>query len=87
MAVEREFQDRGLGSLLIKTAIDYTCIKGKHVLTVKTYGGMDYEPYMKTFEFYKKQGFHLYEVMENYKPFEGQPAAIFIKYLNCDLTL
>ncbi|MCE4620422.1 MAG: GNAT family N-acetyltransferase [Desulfurococcales archaeon] len=83
LAVEKGFQGRGLGTLLLRAAESYACSKGKPVLTVKTYGGMDYEPYLETLAFYKKKGFKLYEVVEEYKPFNGQPAAILIKTLDC----
>ncbi|MCE4605151.1 MAG: hypothetical protein F7C08_01280 [Desulfurococcales archaeon] len=42
------------------------------MLTVKTYGG-DYEPYQKTPNLYKSTGFKLYELINNYTGFEGQP--------------
>ncbi|MEB2837136.1 MAG: GNAT family N-acetyltransferase [Desulfurococcales archaeon] len=83
LAVERGFQGRGLGSLLLEAAEDYACSRGKHVLAVKTYGGMDYEPYMRTLRFYGSRGFKLYGVIDEYKPFGGQPAAILIKRLDC----
>lgn len=83
LAVDRGFRGRGLGTALVEAAEAYACSRGKPVLTVKTYGGMDYEPYLETLNFYKKRGFRLYEVIEDYKPFGGQPAAILIKTLNC----
>ncbi len=83
LAVEKEYQGRGAGSLLIEASEEYACSKGKPVLTVKTYGGMDYEPYMRTIQFYRKTGFGLYEIIDSYKPFGGQPAAIFVKHVLC----
>ena len=83
LAVEKGYQGHGIGSLLVKAAENYACSKGKLVLTVKTYGGMDYEPYMRTIQFYKNNGFSLYEIIDSYKPFGGQPAAIFIKNASC----
>ncbi len=83
LAVERGFQGQGLGSLLLEAAEDYACSRGKPVLTVKTYGGMDYEPYLRTLRFYRSRGFKLYEVIDEYKPFGGQPAAILLKRLDC----
>ncbi len=83
LAVERSFHGRGIGSLLVKTAEDYACKRGKPVLTVKTYGGMDYQPYIKTLQFYMNKGFRLYEIINNYQPFSGQPAAILVKVLKC----
>ncbi len=83
LAVEKEYQGRGIGSLLVEASEEYACSKGKPVLTVKTYGGMDYEPYMRTIQFYRKTGFGLYEIIDSYKPFGGQPAAIFVKHVSC----
>ncbi|MEB3759127.1 MAG: GNAT family N-acetyltransferase [Desulfurococcales archaeon] len=83
LAVEKEYQGRGIGSLLVEASEKYACSKGKPVLTVKTYGGMDYEPYMRTIQFYRKTGFGLYEIIDSYKPFGGQPAAIFVKHVSC----
>jgi len=83
LAVEKGFHGKGLGTLLLGAAEAYACSKGKPLLTVKTYGGMDYEPYLETMAFYKKNGFKLYEVIEEFKPFNGQPAAILIKTLTC----
>ncbi len=83
LAVEKEYQGRGIGSLLIEASEEYACSKGKPVLTVKTYGGMDYEPYMRTIQFYRKTGFNLYEIIDSYKPFGDQPAAIFVKHVSC----
>jgi len=83
LAVEKEYQGRGIGSLLVEASEKYACSKGKPVLTVKTYGGMDYEPYMRTIQFYRKTGFGLYEIIDSYKPFGGQPAAIFVKHVLC----
>ena len=54
----------------------YVCRIDKSILTVKTYGGEDYEPYKKTTGFYRERGFKLYEVIRNYKPFGGQPAVV-----------
>ena len=53
------------------------------MLAVKTYGGIDYEPYLETLAFYKRRSFGLYEVIVDYKPFGDQPAAILIKCLDC----
>ena len=86
LAVEKGFHGRGIGTILLGTAEAYACKRGKPLLTVKTYGGMDYEPYLKTLAFYKKKGFKQYEVIEEYKPFGGQPAAILVKTLNCHNT-
>ena len=86
LAVERGFRGRGLGTLLLGAAEAYACNRSKPVLTVKTYGGMDYEPYLETLAFYRKRGFRLYEVVEEYEPFGGQPAAILIKTLDCHNT-
>ncbi len=83
LAVEKGSHGRGLGTLLLEAAEKYACSRGKPLLTVKTYGGMDYEPYIETLAFYRKRGFRLYEVVEGYKPFGDQPAAILIKTLNC----
>ena len=83
LAVEREFHGRGLGTMLLNAAEAYACSRGKTALTVKTYGGMDYEPYLETLNFYRKRGFRLYEIVEEYKPFGDQPAAILIKTLDC----
>ncbi len=83
LAVEKGFQGKGLGTLLVNAAAEYACHRRKPVLTVKTYGGMDYEPYLRTLKFYESRGFRLYEIIEDYKPFGGQPAAILIKYLDC----
>jgi len=49
LAVERGFHGRGLGSLL--KAEEYTYRVRKSILTAKTYGREDYEPYKKTMEF------------------------------------
>ena len=84
LAVEKGFQGKGLGTLLVNAAAGYACRRRKPVLTVKTYGGMDYEPYLWTLRFYKSRGFRLYEIIDNYGPFGGQPAAILIKYLDCN---
>ncbi len=84
LAVERDFHGRGLGSLLVHVAEEYACKKGKRALAVKTYGGMDYEPYMRTLEFYIKTGFKIYEIIDNYQPFNGQPAVILLKVLDCN---
>ena len=84
LAVEKGFQGKGLGTLLVNTAAEYACRKRKSILTVKTYGGMDYEPYLRTLRFYKSRGFRLYEIIEDYKPFRGQPAVILIKHLDCN---
>ncbi len=83
LAVERGFRGRGLGTLLLGAAEAYACSRGKPVLTVKTYGGMDYEPYLETLAFYRRRGFRLYEVIQDYKPFGGQPAAVLVKSLRC----
>ncbi len=83
LAIERGFHGRGLGSLLIAEVERYACRVRKPILTVKTYGGGDYEPYERTLRFYRKMGFKLYEVIENYRPFGGQPAAILVKLLRC----
>ena len=84
LAVEKEYQGRGIGTALIKAAKKHACNNGKRVLTVKTYEGMDYEPYIKTLQFYRNEEFRLYEtIRSNYEPFGGQPAAILMKYLNC----
>ena len=83
LAVEKGFQGRGLGTMLMEAASRYACSKNKPVLTVKTYGGMDYEPYLDTLAFYRSRGFKLYEVIDGYKPFNGQPAAILVKKLDC----
>lgn len=84
IAVERGWRGRGIGSLLLEAAESYACSLDKPVLTVKTYGGMDYEPYMETLRFYRRRGFKLYEIIEDYKPFNGQPAAVLIKRLACN---
>ncbi|MEB3805954.1 MAG: GNAT family N-acetyltransferase, partial [Desulfurococcales archaeon] len=86
LAVERGFQGRGLGSMLLEASAGYACSRGKRILSVKTYGGMDYEPYLATLKFYRDRGFRLYEVIEEYKPFGGQPAAILLKHLDCTTT-
>ncbi|MCE4617148.1 MAG: GNAT family N-acetyltransferase [Desulfurococcales archaeon] len=83
IAVDRKFHGKGIGSRLLSQVEDYACMREKPILTVKTYGGDDYEPYLKTIEFYKKNGFKMYEVIEEYKPFNGQPAAILVKHLKC----
>ena len=83
LAVEKEYQGRGIGTALVEAAEGYACRRGKRVLTVKTYGGMDYEPYNMTMGFYRGRGFRLYEVIRNYEPFGEQPAAILIKHLDC----
>ena len=83
LAVERGFHARGLGSLLMVEAERYACRIGKPILTVKTYGGEDYGPYMKAIKFYKGRGFKLYEIIKNYQPFGGQPAAVLMKLLRC----
>ena len=83
LAVEKGFHGKGIGTQLLEAAEAYACCKGKPLLTVKTYGGMDYRPYLETLAFYRKRGFRLYEVIEAYKPFGDQPAAILIKTLNC----
>ena len=83
LAVERGLHGRGLGSMLIAEAEKHACTAGKPVLTVKTYGGGDYEPYRRTMEFYRKRGFKLYEVINHYQPYGGQPAAILIKLAKC----
>ena len=83
LAVERGFRGRGLGTLLLEAAEAYACSRGKPVLTVKTYGGMDYEPYLETLAFYRRRGFRMYEVIQDYEPFGGQPAAILVKSLRC----
>ena len=64
----------------------YACRIGKPILTVKTYGGEDYEPYKKTIRFCRERGFKLYEVIRNYQPFRGQPAAVFMKLVGCNST-
>jgi GNAT superfamily N-acetyltransferase len=87
LAVERAFQDLCLGRLLLKAAEDCACSKGKPVLTVKTYERMDHEPYLQTLAFYEGKGFKLYEIVEVYKPFVSQPAAILIKSLRCNESL
>ncbi len=83
LAVERRYQGRGIGTALIEAAEKHACSKDKRILTVKTYGGMDYDPYIKTLQFYRNRGFRLYEIISNYEPFGGQPAAILIKHLDC----
>ncbi len=83
MAVERGHHGRGIGRRLIEEAAGYACRRGKRVLSVKTYGGGDYEPYQKTLSFYKSTGFKLYEIIDNYTGFQGQPAAVLIKPLDC----
>lgn len=83
MAVEKMFQGRGLGTLLLRAAEQYACKMGRNVLTVKTYGGGDYEPYLRTMHFYRSRDFSLYEIIEEYGPFGAQPAAILIKPLKC----
>ncbi|NOZ30451.1 MAG: GNAT family N-acetyltransferase [Crenarchaeota archaeon] len=83
LAVDKEYHGRGLGTRLVHEVERHACRRGKGVVTVKTYGGSDYEPYRKTMEFYRKNGFKLYEVIESYPPFGGQPAAILVKPINC----
>ncbi len=83
LAVEKGSQGLGLGTLLLQEAEQYACNAGKPILTVKTYGGEDYEPYNRTMRFYRSRGFLLYEVVEGYKPFGGQPAAILVKPVKC----
>ena len=83
LAVEKEYQGRGIGTALVEAAEEYACRRGKWVLTVKTYGGMDYKPYNMTMRFCRGRDFRLYEVISNYEPFEGQPAAILIKQFDC----
>ncbi len=83
LAVEKGFHGKGIGTMLVKAAEAYACSKGKPVLTVKTYGGMDYEPYLETLAFYKRRGFKQYELIEDYRPFSGQPAIILVKNLDC----
>ncbi len=81
--MERDYQGRGYGTLLLRKAEGYACGRGKRVLTVKTYGGGDYEPYIRTLNFYKSRGFKVYKTMDQYKPFGGQPAVILMKPLKC----
>ena len=83
LAVERDYHGRGYGTLLLRKAEEYACGRGKRVLTVKTYGGGDYEPYVRTLNFYKSRGFKVYETIDQYKPFGGQPATILMKPLKC----
>ena len=70
LAVERGFQGKGLGSLLMVGAERYACRIGKSILTVKTYGGEGYKPYKKTTKFYRKRGFKPYEVIRNHSRLE-----------------
>ena len=86
LAVERGFHGRGLGSMLVAAAEKHACRAGKPVLTVKTYGGGDYEPYRRTMRFYRRNGFKLYEIIDNYQPYNGQPAAVLIKLAKCIST-
>ncbi len=83
LAVERNHHGKRYGTLLLRKAEEYACSKGKHILTVKTYGGGDYEPYIRTLNFYKSRGFKEYETIDQYKPFGGQPATILVKPLEC----
>ncbi len=83
LAVERDYHGRGYGTLLLRKAEEYACSRGKRALTVKTYGGGDYEPYVRTLNFYKSRGFKVYETIDQYKPFGGQPATILMKLLKC----
>ena len=41
--MEKDFQGKGLGSSLVKKLKNTPMLLGKFVLTVKTYGGEDYE--------------------------------------------
>ncbi len=86
LAVNRMYHGRGIGTALVEAVERYACSRGKNIVTVKTYGGGDYEPYRRTAAFYKARGFRLYEVLKEYEPFGGQPAAILIKTLDCEYT-
>ncbi len=81
LAVERDYHGRGYGTLLLRKTKEYACGRGKHDLTVKTYGGGDYEPYVRTLNFYKSKGFKVLEAIDQYKSFGGQLATILMKLL------
>ncbi len=81
MAVDRRMHGKGVGTELLKAVEELACEKGK-LVTVKTYGGEDYEPYNLTRRFYESRGFRLYEVIDPYPPW-GQPAAVYVKIPSC----
>jgi ribosomal protein S18 acetylase RimI-like enzyme len=78
LAVTPEAQNKGIGTRLLKH-IEYL---GANRITVKTLDeSVDYEPYVKTRNFYLKNGFVKKEVIENPDWDPGNPCLILSKDL------
>jgi ribosomal protein S18 acetylase RimI-like enzyme/uncharacterized damage-inducible protein DinB len=84
LAVRKEKQGNGYGTYLVNTICEELARKGQKVLEVKTLSEIiDYAPYQKTREFYKKLDFILLETIDPYDDWgPGNPCAIYIKLLN-----
>jgi len=83
MAVKREHQHQGVGSLLIDHIIDDLKAEGSRLLEVKTLASdVDYAPYELTRRFYEGRGFMHLETISPFPEWEpGNPCAIYVKVL------
>lgn len=83
MGVLPEYHRQGIGSRLIGHAEDYCRRFGHSYLTVKTLdGSAAYEPYERTREFYRRQGFVPLEVFPQLWD-ERNPCLFLVKHLAC----
>ena len=78
LGVHPDYQRKGIGGQLIKTAEDYCRQKGIDELAVYTLGdSVDYEPYESTRAFYLKHSFSIYQRSQTDNP--GCPEEIKLK--------
>ena len=83
MAIKRELQRQGIGSLLIEY-VTHDARSGEiEILEVKTLSAdIDYPPYEKTRRFYEKMGFKHLDTIEQYPGWDpDSPCAIYVKVL------
>ena len=83
LAVEKEFQGKGIGTRLIEESIKYLKEKNVKLLMVKTLAEtVDYKPYEKTRAFYEKNGFLPLDIIKDYSEWEqGNDCKIYVKVI------
>ena len=78
MAVERKYQGRSIGTMLLDFVEEVARGRGARLIVVKTNGDPDCQPYAKTRRFYEKRGFVSVLVIDPY-PEWGEPMALYVK--------
>ncbi|MFP4498277.1 MAG: GNAT family N-acetyltransferase [Vulcanimicrobiota bacterium] len=83
LAVKKEFQNQGLGGMLLKEITGNLEQEGRKLITTKTLSaGVDYPPYEITRRFYKKNKFIEIDEIDPYPGWEaGNPCLLLARIL------